>query len=60
MADSERTAQGEQTLVEGVRPITERERLEAKGLGPLRSRKAQRPADHGLFDDGARRQGDLF
>ena len=47
---SEQTPIGEQTLVYGVAPITPRDRLAMRANAPLEPRKAQRPADHGLFD----------
>jgi len=57
---SEQTAIGEQTLVYGVVPITPRDRLAMRANAPLEPRKAQRPADHGLFDTNARNQIEMF
>lgn len=57
---SEPTPEGEQTLLPGVRPITARERIETLMQGPLRPRVPQKPPDLGLFDEGARKQLDLF
>jgi len=54
---TERTAQGEQTLIPGVEPITDRQRLEAEGAKPLRGGNA---APGGMFDTDARAQGDLL
>lgn len=54
---TERTAQGEQTLIPGVAPITDRQRAEAGMTKPMRGGDA--PAG-GLFDEGARNQQDLF
>lgn len=51
------TAAGEQTLIPGVAPVTERQRLEAAGAKPLAGGNA--PAG-GLFDTGARAQTDLM
>jgi hypothetical protein len=59
---SEPTAQGEQTLVPGVAPISPRQRLDALMNAPLTAnpRILQKPLDIGLFDADARRQGALF
>ena len=57
---SEQTPIGEQTLVYGVAPITRRDRLAMRANAPLEPRKAQRPADHGLFDTNARNQIEMF
>jgi hypothetical protein len=54
---SEKTAAGEQTLIPGVAPVTERQRLEAEAGKPLTGGDA--PAG-GLFDDNARAQTDIF
>jgi hypothetical protein len=47
-------------LVYGVAPITPRNRLAIRANAPLEPRKAQRPADHGLFDTNARNQIEMF
>jgi hypothetical protein len=57
---SEMTPDGEQTLIPGVRPITMRDRLEARMEAPLIPRKSQKPLDIGLFDEIGRNQLDLF
>ena len=57
---SEQTPIGEQVLVYGVAPITPRDRLAMRANAPLEPRKAQRPANHGLFDLGARNQIEMF
>lgn len=61
---TETTEVGEQWLVDGVRPITLRERLEAMTEQPLRPRRRaeapQKPCDLGLFDTVGRAQIDLF
>ena len=57
---SEQTPIGEQTLVYGVAPITPRDRLAIRANAPMEPRKAQRPADHGLFDTNARNQIEMF
>ena len=58
--ETEATAIGNQTLVPGVTPITQRDRLAIRANAPLEPRKAQRPADHGLFDTNARNQIEMF
>ena len=58
--ESEATAIGNQTLVPGVAPITPRDRLAIRANAPMEPRKAQRPADHGLFDLGVRNQIEMF
>jgi hypothetical protein len=57
---SEMTPDGEQTLTPGVRPITMRDRLEARIEAPLIPCKPQKPLDIGLFDEIGRNQLDLF
>ena len=57
---SEQTPIGEQTLVYGVAPITARDRLAIRASAPLEPRKAQRPADHGLFDMISGTQIEMF
>ena len=58
--ETEATAIGNQTLVPGVTPITPRDRLAIRANAPLEPKKAQRPADHGLFDTNARLQIEMF
>ena len=58
--ETEATAIGNQTLVPGVAPITPRYRLAIRANAPIEPRKAQRPADHGLFDTNARNQIEMF
>ena len=58
--ETEATAIGNQTLVPGVTPITPRDRLALRANAPMEPRKAQRPADHGLFDTNARNQIEMF
>ena len=57
---SEQAPIGEQTLVYGVAPITPRDRLAIHANAPMEPCKAQRPADHGLFDTNARNQIEMF
>ena len=54
----EQTAQGEQALVPGVKPITKRDRLQAFIDPPLLPRRAQ--SNVGLYDEEALNQLDLF
>lgn len=56
---TERTAEGEQTLMPGVEPITDKQRVEAQMEKPLQGGEVPPPAG-GLFDEGARAQGDLL
>ncbi|MGB3456537.1 MAG: hypothetical protein WBG08_11450 [Litorimonas sp.] len=67
---TETTAEGEQSLIGGVAPVTLRQRLDAVGARPLTagptarqfwgaSPKPQSPCDHGLFDEVGRAQTDL-
>ena len=58
--ETEATAIGNQTLVPGVTPITPRDRLAIRANATMEPRKAQRPADHGLFDTNARNQIEMF
>lgn len=55
---SERTAAGDQLLAPGIRPVSQRERLEAQQNAPLRGGDAM--ANDGLFDLNARLQRDMF
>ncbi|OBQ59571.1 hypothetical protein EFV37_22175 [Mesorhizobium loti] len=52
---SEKTAAGEQTLIEGVKPVSTKEKLDAQGNKPLRGGDAA-PPEGGLFDLEARKQ----
>ena len=58
--ESERTDVGEQTLVPGVSPVTQRDRLEWTMTQPKAGSRVQKPCDLGLFDLGARAQLDLI
>ena len=57
---TEFTDQGEQSLMPGVRPICQRERLQLLFDAPLMPRRAQKPCNVGLFDEDARAQLDIF
>jgi hypothetical protein len=58
--NSEMTPLGEQVLLAGVRPVTLRDRLQARMEAPLQPRCRQRPLAIGLWDDDARNQLELF
>ncbi|WP_422346058.1 hypothetical protein [Parasphingorhabdus sp.] len=58
--DAEVTPIGVQTLVSGVAPITPAQRLAYRANAPMEPKKAQRPADHGLFDTNSRNQIEMF
>lgn len=58
--EAEDTVAGVQTLVPGVAPLTLGDRLAVLANAPLLPRRAQRPANHGLFDTNARNQLELF
>lgn len=58
--EAEVTPIGVQTLVTGVAPITPAQRLAMLANAPMQPRRAQRPADHGLFDTNARNQIEMF
>lgn len=53
------TDQGPQTVIPGAEQIADRELAERKMAAPLRAKRPQRPLDDGLFDTGARAQGEL-
>ena len=57
---TESTAQGEQVLIPGVKPISMRDRLECLADSPLLPRKSQKPLNIGLFDEDSRNQLNLF
>ncbi len=58
--DSELTPIGEQALIAGVRPVTDRDRLQLRLQAPLRPRCRQKPLNVGLWDEDARHQLELF
>lgn len=60
--DSEATPIGDQLVIHGYRPITDRERLEQQARMPMTPKRPciQRPCDIGLFDEVRRKQLDLF
>lgn len=57
---TEPTPEGEQMLVPGVAPITQRQRIEGLMAAPLMPRRLQKPLNIGLFDEDTRRQMELF
>ena len=60
----ESTDVGEQSLIDGVRPVTLGEKLTARTAHPMTPKSkpnaGQKPCDHGLFDEVGRAQIDLF
>jgi hypothetical protein len=58
--ETEMTPLGEQVLIVGVRPITERDRLQSRMEAPLEPRCRQKPLNVGLWDEDARNQLELF
>lgn len=56
---TERTTQGDQTLIPGVEPITDKQRAQAGMAKPMQGGDRPPPAG-GLFDADARAQGDLL
>lgn len=54
-AATERTAAGEQTLLEGVKPVSTKEKLQAEAAKPMRGGDASMP-EGGLFDLESRKQ----
>ena len=60
----ESTDVGEQSLIDGVRPITLGEKLTARTSHPMTPKRnpnaGQKPCDHGLFDEVGRAQIDLL
>jgi len=55
---SEPTAAGDQLLIDGVAPVSQRDRMQAAQASPMRGGNAA--PDMGMFDEGARRQQDMF
>ena len=60
----EATEIGEQSLIDGVRPVTLGETLTARTAHPMTPKRnpnaGQKPCDHGLFDEVGRAQIDLL
>lgn len=59
LALTEATPAGEQTLIDGVKPVSTKEKLEAQAAKPLRGGD-KAPPEGGLFDEGARQQIDMW
>lgn len=59
-ADVERTPEGLQLMLGGVRPQTMKDRLDWLSAQPMQPRKRQKPCDVGLFDTESRKQMELF
>lgn len=61
--ESEATAVGRQTLIDGVRPITLKDRLTVMAAQPMTPKRnptaIQKACNHGLFDEVSRAQLDL-
>lgn len=61
--ETETTEVGNQTLIDGVRPITLRDRLTVMASQPMTPKRGlhapQKQCDHGLFDEVGRAQIDL-
>ncbi|HEX4568933.1 MAG TPA: hypothetical protein VH184_00800 [Dongiaceae bacterium] len=57
---TERMPEAEQHPISGVRPITERERLQALTDRPLKAKGWQQAPNFSLFDEDARKQSNLF
>jgi hypothetical protein len=58
--DTEITPLGEQLLIAGMRPVTSRDRLQARMEAPLEPRCRQKPLNVGLWDEDHRNQLELF
>jgi hypothetical protein len=56
----ERTKQGVQQMLGGIRPQTMRDKLNWRMAQPMQPRKAQKPCNIGLFDTERRKQMELF
>lgn len=56
---SEKTAAGEQTLIDGVKPVSTKEKLDAQAAKPLRGGDKALP-EGGLFDIDAQKQIDMW
>ena len=60
----EPTDVGEQSLIDGLRPVTLGEKLTAQTAHPMTPKRnafaVQKPCDHGLFDEVGRAQIDLL
>ena len=59
-ADVERTPEGLQLMLGGVKPPTMKDKLDLLVAQPMQPRKHQKPCDIGLFDAESRNQLELF
>jgi hypothetical protein len=59
-ADVERTPEGLQLMLAGVRPQTMKHKLDWLVAQPMQPRKQQKPCDIGLFDTERRNQLEMF
>ncbi|WP_299870695.1 hypothetical protein [uncultured Hoeflea sp.] len=59
---TEHTAIGEQFVVQGYQPVSQKERLDHQARLPMQPKRrcVQKPCDVGLFDEIRRNQLDLF
>ncbi len=56
----EPTEQGPQTVIPGAERISDKEAIERKADERIKPKVPQAPMDEGIFDTGARKQGDLI
>ncbi len=59
-ADVERTPEGLQLMLGGVKPQTMKDKLDCLVAQPMQPRKQQKPCDIGLFDTERRNQLEMF
>jgi hypothetical protein len=59
-ADEERTPEGLQLVIAGVKPQTMKDKLDSLVARPMQPRRQQKPCDIGLFDTESRKQLELF
>ncbi len=59
-ADVERTPEGLQLMLNGVKPQTMKDKLNCLVAQPMQPRKQQKPCDIGLFDIESRNQLEMF
>ncbi len=59
-SDVERTPEGLQRMLGGVKPQTMKDKLDWLIAQPMQPRKQQKPCDIGLFDTESRKQLEMF
>ena len=59
-ADVEKTPEGLQLVLRGVRPQTMKDKLDWLIVQPMQPRREQKPCNIGLFDEDRRNQLELF